>query len=89
MRRIEQKKLIALEVRSREAIGDDEHLFVGGVLPRKQPPRELQSVLDVRKVRRDLHLRDPRIAHVGPEPHDRIKDCDRLREERRDLAKRP
>ena len=76
--RIEQVEVLALEMGRGQAVGDQDHLPVGRVLGGQQLPGELQAVLDVGEVRRDLHLADPLVAHVGPQADHRIEDRHRL-----------
>ena len=56
--RIEQVEVLSLEVGRGQAVGDQDDLPVGRVLAGEHLPGQLQAVLDVGEVRRDLHLAD-------------------------------
>ena len=70
----------------RQAVGDQHDLPVRRVLTvDEQPPGERQAVLNVGEVRRDAMLADVVAAHVGPQPHHRVEDRDRLGHQVHDL----
>ena len=86
--RIEQIELRSLEMGCRQAVGDQDDLAVRRVLPREELPAHLQGVLDIREMRRDLHLAHIWVAHVGPQSDVRIEDRHRLRHQRRHVRRR-
>ena len=81
--RIEQVQMRALEVRGRQAVGDQDDLPVRRVLRGQELPGQLQAVLDVGEVRRNVVLADVLAAHVGPQPHHGVEDRHRLGHQRR------
>ncbi len=89
VRRVEQEELLALEVRRRQAVGDQDDLAVGRVLRLEELTGELQTVLDVGEVRREVDLRDPLVAHVRSQPHDGVVHRHRLGHEGRQLRDVP
>jgi len=71
-----------------QAVGNQDHLPVRRVLVRQNLTRQLQPVLNVREVRRQLQFAHRRVAHVGTQTHDRIVDRHRLGQQAHDLAGR-
>ena len=72
--RIQKIEHLLLEMGRRKPIGDQDDLLVGRVNGREILPSQSKRMLDVGKVRGNLNFADPRVAHVGLEPDDRIVD---------------
>ena len=72
VRGIEHVKLRSFEVRSGQAVGDENDLLVGCVLRGEQAAGHLQRLLDIREMRRDAAFADLVVAHVDLQPHNGI-----------------
>ena len=81
--------MLALEVRRRQAVGDEDDLPVRRVLRRQELPGQSAGACWMFvKCGGIMHLADVRIAHVGLQPHHRVVDRHRLGHQRGDLARR-
>jgi len=83
---VEEIEKLRLEVGRRQAVGDEDDAAVRRVLRGEKTAGQLQPVLDVREVRRDVKLADLLVAHVGPELHHGVIDGYGLGHQPGDLA---
>ncbi len=84
--RIEQVELRALEMRGRQPVGNENYLPVRSRLRRQELPSQLQRMLNVGEVRREVLFLDVFAAHVSTQADDRVVDRDWLRQQAHELA---